>query len=133
MTVDEIKIAAAKRYLPWCREVAEKLEKACEAIYGITEKTPIVIVLQPEDTSVKKGTKCSFNVRVLDDTDVTYQWQYLATTEGATWTNSGAASGTTDSLSFNSNIAYNGYKYRCKITKDSNLLISDAVTLTVTN
>ena len=133
MTIDDVKIAEAGRYLEWSQIVAQKLEKACEAVYGICEKTPIVIVYQPLDTSVKKSTKCNFDVRVLDDTDVTFQWQYLATTEGASWTNSGASTGTTDSLSFTASASYTGYKYRCKITKGSNVLYSDEATLTVTN
>ena len=134
MDIKDVKIAEAGRYLEWGKVVADKLEQACEAVYGIVELTPIVIVYNPVDCAIVKGSKANFNVRVLDDTGVSYQWQYKSTAEGASWTNSGAASGTSKDLTFNtSNTSYNGYQYRCILTKGDNRLITTPVTLTVTN
>lgn len=134
MDIKDVKIAEAGRYLEWGKVAAEKLEQACEAVYGIVELTPLVIVYAPKDCAIVKGNKANFSVRVLDDTDVSYQWQYLSTAQGASWTNSGASSGKTEDLSFNTtNTSYNGYKYRCIVTKGDNQLVTVPVTLTVTN
>lgn len=134
MDIKDVKIAEAGRYLEWGKVVADKLEQACEAVYGIVELTPIVIVYNPVDCAIVKGSKANFSVRVLDDTGVSYQWQYLSTAQSASWTNSSAASGTTKDLTFNtSNTSYNGYQYRCILTKGDNRLITTPVTLTVTN
>ena len=109
----------------------ERLEDAYETIRGIYEMNPVLIILQPTDASVKASTKATFSVKVLTEETVSYQWQYKSTAEGASWTNSGAQSGTSATLNFTASASFNGYKYRCKITWGSNVLITNEVTLTV--
>ena len=88
------------------------------------------ITKQPANLKAKNGTTGKISITA-DGVGLTYRWQYLKP-GSKTWTNSGATSGKTATLSVSVRTAINGYKYRC-IVKDSagNSITSSTATLTV--
>ena len=74
---------------------------------------PIVLV-HPEDQTVKAGAKANFTVQAKGG-GLSYQWQY-STDKGATWKNVTAASGKTAEYTLTTAARHDGYRYMCKIT-----------------
>ncbi|MBQ1371629.1 MAG: hypothetical protein IIY70_01740, partial [Oscillospiraceae bacterium] len=78
--------------------------------------------------SVAKGTYVTFSVSATG-ANLNYQWQYKKA-NGTTWTN--WAGKTSASIRFKGIDSNNGNQYRCVISNDAGVTISNAATLTVT-
>ncbi len=102
-----------------------------------TINQPPIIGTQPVDKSVLLGQNTSFSVSATG-TSIAYLWQY-STNGGTTWAdlaNNATYSGvTTPTLGItNCLLAYNGYKYKCKLTGTCTPVVyTNLVTLSVIN
>ena len=88
-----------------------------------------VIVSQPQSYTGAVGTTAVFAVEATGD-DLIYQWQY-SSNGGETWNDSSATGAKTASISVAALAYRNGQMYRCIITNEYGIVISDAATLTV--
>lgn len=73
------------------------------------------ITVQPESVNAVIGKRVKLNVSATGTTDLTYQWQYQKPGTD-TWKKSGLSSAALSTLSFKMSEAYDGYKFRCKVT-----------------
>jgi hypothetical protein len=102
-----------------------------------TINQPPGINIQPADMTSLVGQNTSFSLSATG-TDIVYAWQ-LSTNGGSTWAdlvNNVTYSGvTTSTLGItNTQLSYNAYKYRCRLTGTCTPVVyTDVVTLTVIN
>ena len=88
-----------------------------------------VILTQPEAVITAAGNAIQFSVETnLPETD--YQWQY-SKDGGSSWINSPSPGNKTATVTVNTNSSMDGRLYRCQITLDDTVLITNAVTLTI--
>ena len=92
----------------------------------------IEITDQPEDVTVPAGATASFTfgVEYEGEAELSFQWQYRTSPEGA-WTDVSAASGKTAIYSLTVKERHNGYQYRCLVTDGKTTVESEVATLTV--
>ena len=93
-------------------------------------KAPI-ITKQPENVSVKNGSKASFRVEAVGRTsgeELNYQWEYRKNeNEGwREWTGKTSAEATATAGPSN-----NGFLYRCKVSNNAGTAVSEAAQLTL--
>lgn len=87
------------------------------------------ITRQPQSATVYSGDTLTLSVAA-EGEELTYQWQVRAA-DSEIWYNSGIASAKSPILSFSPNMGHNGYSYRCAITGNGNIVLSEPATLTV--
>ena len=97
------------------------------------DKTGIVIISQPQNASASMGDQVTFSV-VVEGENIVYQW--LNSKDGENWNeinaNSSAYQGAlTPSLSFEAKDSTAIRKYRCKITSEDIVVLSDIVSVSV--
>lgn len=95
--------------------------------------TAIAITEQPQDATVALEANAIFTVTA-SGTDLTYQWQFLATSgsDAKDWSNTSITDATTNQLTVQAYDYCNGYFYRCIVTDgDGNQSISAPAKLTV--
>ena len=88
-----------------------------------------VITKQPESYTGAVNEVAVFTVETTGE-NLQYQWQY-SNNNGATWSPSGSAGCTTNSLEVELKSHRNGQQYRCVITNEYGCVISDAAIMTV--
>ena len=89
-----------------------------------------VISKQPESISVASGKTATFSVKAAG-TILKYQWQ-KSTDGGKTWANCTSANSNKATFYFFADTAFNGWRYRCKVSNGSGSVTSSAAKLTVT-
>ena len=89
-----------------------------------------LITAQPADVSAVVGSGASFLVTA-EGPDLRYQWQ-KSTNGGVSWGNCSSAGADSAVFSFPTDLHFNGWMYRCKVSNTYGSVYSDAATLTVT-
>lgn len=86
------------------------------------------IITQPIDINASAGTVVKISTQAVGQ-DVAYCWQYQRV-DSTTWGNSHLSSASLSTLSFRMSSAYDGMKFRCKITDaDGKTAYTDAVVI----
>ena len=93
----------------------------------LTFKEVLSFTTQPKSVTVAYGKTATFTVAASSE-DVQYQW-YYSKNNGKEWIE--WAGKTSDTATVKASATTNGYLYRCKITKDGEILTSEAAKLTV--
>ena len=88
------------------------------------------IVTQPSDVNASSGTAVKINILAVGN-DIIYEWQYQRATS-STWSKSNLSSAMLSTLSFKMSSAYDGMKFRCKVTDaDGKEAYSDTVLISM--
>ena len=99
------------------------------AVIRLPEKV-LEIIEQPSDIEATVGETVVFHVEA-DGNNPTYQWQWSS--NGTTWKNCTSGGCKTDTFSFVMKATLSGRKYRCKVTDETQELMSRAATITLTD
>ena len=92
----------------------------------------LTITAQPENRTAAAGSTATFTVAAANGAgELSYQWKYRTSPEGA-WTDVSAASGKTAAYSLTVRAKHNGYQYKCVVTDGVSTVESGIATLTVT-
>ena len=102
---------------------------------GFAESVPVslnvvAVTSQPADVTVTTGSAAAFSVTASGGADLSYQWYYRTTPEGA-WTAVSAASGKTADYSLTARTKHNGYQYKCVVSLGDVAAESGVASLTV--
>ena len=109
-----------------------KASNSTSTIYSNTAKLTVkvpnkfAITSHPQSVTVYEGEKATFSVSATGATG--YQWQVMLA-NGSTWQDLDGITST--GISLTAKLAYNGYRFRCKVSNGSSTLYSNAATLTV--
>ena len=95
---------------------------------NITLKKAGGITEQPEDVLAAAGEQVTLHVAA-EGSSISYQWQWSS--NGTTWKNCTSAGSTTDTFGFKMSATLDGRQYRCVLTVDGEMVISDAATITL--
>ena len=88
------------------------------------------IIAQPSDINASIGTAVKISTLAVGN-DIIYEWQYQRAAS-STWYKSKLSSATLSTLSFRMSSAYDGMKFRCKVTdSDSKVAYTDTVLITM--
>ena len=110
--------------------VTDGTSTAESEIATLTVGTAITITEQPADFVGPVGSTATFTVDAEGAGELSYQWKYRTSAEGA-WTNVSASSGKTPSYSLTVKAKHDGYQYMCVVTDGASTAESDVATLTV--
>ena len=109
-----------------------KASNSTSTIYSNTAKLTVkvpnkfAITSHPQSVTVYEGEKATFSVSATGATG--YQWQVMLA-NNSTWQDLDGITST--GISLTAKLAYNGYRFRCKVSNGSSTLYSNAATLTV--
>ena len=128
LTVSAQDYRSGYRYRCVITDESGKVISAVAKLTVVDTEGPIIHT-QPKDVSAEAGSTAQFTVGA-SGSDLTYQWQYLATGSDV-WYNCTTSGAKTATLSVPAQGYRNGYQYRCVVTDGDVSAISTAARLTV--